>query len=99
MKTRPIALTMSARLPFLVSTRAAPRPGVPLGRIRRTDQLRCTLDEHQPPAKFADLLSDPVAQPGSPVRKPVFYPACQGLSLAADYNRAQRQGDDHPKKE
>ena len=29
--TRPMALITSARLPFLVSTSAAPRPGVPFG--------------------------------------------------------------------
>ena len=32
-KTRPIALTISARLPFLVSISAVPRPGVPLGKF------------------------------------------------------------------
>ena len=33
MKTRPMALMTSARLPFLVSTSAAPRPGVPFGKF------------------------------------------------------------------
>ena len=33
MKTRPMALITSARLPFLVSTIAVPRPGVPLGKF------------------------------------------------------------------
>ena len=47
MKTRPMALMTSARLPFLVSTSAAPRPGVPLRIVRRPDQPRRALDEDQ----------------------------------------------------
>ena len=39
MKMRPITLTMSSRAPLALSTSAAPRPGVPggklTGRIRR----------------------------------------------------------------
>ena len=46
MKTRPMALMTSARLPFLVSTSAAPRPGV-ARKIQRTDQARRALDEDQ----------------------------------------------------
>ena len=53
----------------------------------------------QPLAKFPDLLRDPVAQPGTPVRETVFHPARQRLPFAADHHRAQRQADDHAKKE
>ena len=47
MKTRPMALMTSARLPFLVSISAAPRPGVWRGKFERADQARRALDEHQ----------------------------------------------------
>ncbi len=33
MKTRPMALTTSARAPFFASIMAAPRPGVPGGKL------------------------------------------------------------------
>src|SRR5215208_6137184 len=45
MKTRPMALITSARLPFLVSTSAAPRRA--LRKIGGADQLRRAFDEHQ----------------------------------------------------
>ena len=47
MKTRPMALMTSARLPFLVSISTAPRPGVCPRKIQRTNQPRRALDEHQ----------------------------------------------------
>ena len=58
MKMRPMALITSARLPFLVSTRAAPRPGVPFGIIDRADQARRALDEHQRLALIPGMIAE-----------------------------------------
>ena len=58
MKTRPMALTTSARLPFLVSTSAAPRPGVPFGKFGGADQLRRALDEHQRLALIPGVIAE-----------------------------------------
>ena len=58
MKMRPMALITSARLPFLVSTKAAPRPGVPFGIIDRADQARRALDEHQRLALVPGVIAE-----------------------------------------
>ena len=58
MKMRPMALMTSARLPFLVSTKAAPRPGVPFGIIDRADQPRRALDEHQRLALVPGVIAE-----------------------------------------
>ena len=58
MKTRPMALMTSARLPFLVSIRAAPRPGVPAWKIQRADQPRRALDEHQRLALIPGVIAE-----------------------------------------
>ena len=58
MKMRPMALMTSARLPFLVSTMAAPRPGVPLRIIERADQARRALDEHQRLALIEGVIAE-----------------------------------------
>ena len=58
MKTRPMALMTSARLPFLVSTSAAPRPGVPFGKFGGADQLRRALDEHQRLALIPGVVAE-----------------------------------------
>ncbi len=50
-------------------------------------------------AKFPNLLRDPVTQPRTPMRETVFHPGGQRLPFAADHDRAQRQADDHAKKE
>ena len=58
MKMRPMALMTSARLPFLVSIMAAPRPGVPVGIIERADQPRRALDEHQRLALVPGVIAE-----------------------------------------
>ena len=58
MKTRPMALTTSARLPFLVSISAAPRPGVPCGKFAGRISLRRALDEHQRLALIPGMIAE-----------------------------------------
>ena len=53
-----MALTTSARLPFLVSTSAVPRPGVPGRKIRRPNQPRRALDEHQRLALIPGMIAE-----------------------------------------
>mgnify|MGYP003694090021 CR=1 FL=1 len=47
MKTRPMALMTSARLPFLVSIRAAAAARRMARKVERADQARRALDEDQ----------------------------------------------------
>jgi hypothetical protein len=53
-----MALMTSARLPFLVSISAAPRPGVPFAENSRADQPRRALDEHQRLALIPGVIAE-----------------------------------------
>ena len=58
MKTRPIALTTSARLPFLVSISAAPRPACRSENWPGRWKLRRALDKHQSLALIPGVIAE-----------------------------------------